>query len=179
MDEVINEHFSNLKAIEPELSITILMAVNPRGAAIKHAGCPANAKIKIVGPEERSNGGPDLRILIDSWKWQDLSDRSQAALLHHELTHIAPQRVRKSGQLKLDPYGRPVVRLKPDDWMITVFKTTVQAYGTDALEHRLITLAYEATRQIVLPFSEESRPEPVPRPRKTKAAKYPLAMKPE
>ncbi len=162
MGEVLDEHFSNLKAIDPELSITILMATNHRGAALKRAGCPAAAMIKIVGAEERSNGGPDLRILIDERKWQDLSDRSKAALLHHELTHIVPQWVKGSEHLKLDPYGRPAVKLKPDDWMITGFRATVEAFGEDALEHRSITVVHEQLRQLVLLFvasSEATAPE--------------------
>jgi hypothetical protein len=151
---VIEEYFLNLAVLEPALVVDIRMATSdkPGTPAVKHHGHECFATIEIVKPKERSRGGPDLRITIDREKWDDAGEETRTAVLHHELSHCVPQMEKDSDILKLDPYGRPVVKLRPDDWCLTGFRETVCIFGDASIEKQSLARVEEMLRQPDLPF---------------------------
>lgn len=158
LESVIEEYFAvELAALEPALNIDIRMAVSdkPGVPSVKHHGHECFATIEIVKAKERSRGGPDLRLTIDKRKWQAARTEMRTAVLHHELNHVVPQMEKDSDVLKLDPYGRPVVKLRPDDWCLTGFRETVRIFGEDAVERQCLDRVEESLRQMGLPFGEE------------------------
>lgn len=161
MREVIATYFPTLEKLDPPLEIAVEMATAEDGPALKRLGSVVAARIKIVSGEDRAMGGPDLKILIDEHVWGNEPEEGQKALLAHELYHIEPQYdgdpETGEQELKLDAYGRPVVKLKPDDWMLTGFYRVAEWFGPRSFERRGIGAVADRLRQAPLPFAG---PEP-------------------
>ncbi len=155
---VLERHARYAPLLHCDLRIEILKAYDPRGGRpLKVAGSPVAAKIKVVGPEERSRGGPDVRILIDLDRYRGFHEKRRHALLAHELYHL--QLVDKDGKLVRDDYGRPTVRLIPDDYMINGFVEVYNWYGESSVERMTFQGVAELLSQTYLPLGD---PEPVP-----------------
>jgi hypothetical protein len=165
--------------IDLELRFDVLLAYNDAGPALKHHGAPALATVKVVGPEERARAlakgqsePPDVRIKIDADRWGARSFRARAAVLAHELYHVLP--VTKKGKLSVerDAYGRPRLKLIPDDWSYTGFAEVAAWYGEDSAEVRSYKALGEILSQGSLSFMAEdgatlsdkpAAPPPAPR----------------
>ncbi len=163
VSEVMSKHFSVLASVDPCLEIEILLAEDDKGKpAIRAHGHACAGKIKLVKPEDRAadQGVPDIRIFLDGRRWEKLSARRRQALLHHELSHIALRLDKRSGEVKRDDYGRPRLRLKLDDWLLTGFRATAEIFGEDALEVQSLRKVAEVLQQPSLPFGDAS---PVPK----------------
>ncbi len=165
VDSVLAEHFSVIDALKPRLRIDVKMGRDPKAlVGCKVHGHPCVAAIKIVKAEERSTWDrdhspadfPDLRLFIDSHRWQDFSDRQKEVALFHELNHIVPVRDKKTGQTKIDEYGRIKLKLRLDDWMLTGFVATVEVFGEDALEYQALVGVRKKLSQMVLKFGKDS-----------------------
>ncbi len=135
MHEVISRHerFSDLRKFG--VVIEVLMAWSDNDQPIKHHGAVAIASVKVVGGEERANGGPDVRIKIDAKRYLALGKASREAVFAHELYHIEVQYSGGDG-VKRDPYGRPVIKTIPDDWTINGFQEVAEWYGEASIERR-------------------------------------------
>lgn len=142
---LIDANFEDLR--EAGVSITILMAYNEDGAPVKWARVPAAAVIKVNSLKDRTEGKGDATITIDEDRWEGLSDRRKTALIHHELLHLSVARDKK-GAVKRDNVDRPVLKVKPDDFVISGFNRIVELYGEDANER-------VAVEQIVEGWEEE------------------------
>lgn len=95
--------------------------------------CPAKAKVRLTTQEERTYVPYDVMIYIDADEWEVMYDTQRIALIHHEVSHV--QQVRdKDGFPKTTDDGRPKLKLRPDDWCLTGFFDTANAFGQDALE---------------------------------------------
>ena len=153
MDRVIERHGMFAPIATHDVRVEILMAWSDKGAAVKVHGAPALASIKVVSGEERARGGPDLRIKIDSFRFGQLSARSREAVIAHELYHV---RFKHHGSdVERDIYGRPIVRLIPDDWCINGFRRVAEWYGEDSVERISYGRLGEILGQKSLPFDEE------------------------
>ena len=119
------------------VTITVLMATNEDGAALKHGGYPAAAMIRVTSTKDRVAGLNDVVLYIDAGQWKDLSDIQREALVFHELYHLEPK-YDKDGVLKRDDNGRPKIGLRKHDFQIGGFHAVVEQYKTDALEAQLI-----------------------------------------
>ncbi len=173
VSSVLAEHFSVIASIDPYPEIEVLMAEGDKGKpAIRSHGHACAGKIKLPKPEERAadQGVPDVRIFLDRNRWDKLSVRRRQALLHHELSHLAIRYDKRSGEVKRDDYGRPRLRLKLDDWMLTGFRDTAELFGEDSLDVQLLRKVGEMLRQQSLPFFGDGS-SPAPRAKKSKAKK--------
>lgn len=159
---VLKSRFPRL--VDENLNIEVLMAFS-RGdspAVSGYGGAAALAKIKVVGPEERATGGPDLRISVDAIRYEKFKPRRQQAIFAHELNHIVVAKDKKR-RTKRDDYNRPVTKLRPDDWVITGFKMIADWYGDDSIERLSYERLGEALSQSVFSFySKDDEPETVP-----------------
>jgi hypothetical protein len=165
LDDVIDQFFPELSRLDPPLAFDIRMATATQGGkgkgkgkdkpAVKLHGHARAATIEIIRPKERSAGGADLRLTIDEVRWGKSDGETRRALLHHETSHIVPRYDKDSGSLLLDPYGRPVVKLKPDDWMLTGFVETVRVFGEKAMERRALNCVEESLSQTSFKFDED------------------------
>lgn len=156
LHRVMAEYFPGLANMEPVLVVDIRMAVDDKGKRLRHHGHPVGAMIKVVSQEERAAGGADVRVVIDRRSWVDRNERQRTALLHHELTHVKPKRNKKTFLLVLDPYGRPKIGMRLDDWMLTGFVETARIFGEDSIERRSLEVVAATLSQMELPFAPES-----------------------
>lgn len=121
-----------------EVIIGVLIAANPDGPAVKHAGYAAAATIKVVPLKDRLTKGYDAELLIDNDHWKDCRKEHRVALLDHELSHLEVAKS-KSGGVKLDDLGRPKLKLLPGDIVQSDgFREVVKRHGDYAPE--VITL---------------------------------------
>ncbi len=169
---VLAEYFPELDGMEPSLVVDIRMAVDGegKGKRLKHHGHHVAAMIKVVSQEERSAGGADVRIKIDQASWDERSHREQTALLWHELNHVIPKQHTETGLLVLDPYGRPKIMLRKDDWMLTGFIEAVRIFGEDSIERQSLEAVAAKLSQLELPFAPDVA-GPAPKRRRRSAAK--------
>ena len=110
--------------------------------ALMRSGYPIDAKIGITSLVDRARGLPDAKLLIDGLEWNKASDRQRIALLDHELEHlILPQQKpskkepHRSGP-KYDDLSRPVLKMKPHDWMLAGFKDVAERHQQHSHEIR-------------------------------------------
>lgn len=89
--------------------------------ALTHHGHPCLAKIKINTPLQIAIHGVNVVILLDHERYDQLSQPRKLALLDHELCH-----------LEITPKG--VLKLRPDDYLLTGFKACIERHGQDAME---------------------------------------------
>ncbi len=162
VSEVMSKHFSVMASLDPCLEIEVLMAEDDKGKpALKSHGHACAGKIKLVKPEDRAadQGVPDIRIFLDRRRWDKLTSRRRQALLHHELSHVAIRHDKRSGEIKRDDYGRPRLRLKLDDWLLTGFRETAEIFGEDALEIQSLRKVADLLQQPSLLFGDVSAPK--------------------
>lgn len=168
---IISEHFEELENLEVKPIIEVLMAWTDKdGPALKRMGHGCAAMVSVVKAEERSTGGPDVRIKIDRVRWLDLDEDGQKALLHHELMHLVPKMSAESDAQVLDDYNRPVIKLRKDDWMLTGFRKTVEIFGEQAIERKALTAVEESLKQQTFEFAR-SKKRPKKQPDLTVTAK--------
>ncbi len=148
-------HRSYPDLADHKITVGVLMAHAPRredgeptGPAIKFAGWPAAAIVKINSLRNRVEGMPDATIILDGDTWEQRPSDEQAAILDHELYHI---QVRKDEdeQAVLDDACRPKLKLRPHDFQIGGFVAICHRHGAAALEHKAMS---EATTQLMMPW---------------------------
>lgn len=178
MEQVINEHFEEIRSVEPPLKITVLMAGNggeSNEPCLKHHGAACFALIRRSKPQDRAQNGPDVYIEIDENRWEESNERRRMAVLAHELRHVE-FKLDKGGGVKRDIYERPVIRFVPDDWTLTGFEDVCEWYGEDAVEYQCVREVHGKLAQLGLSFmSAEDMAESRPRSRGRKAAALSVA----
>jgi len=107
------------------------------GNALRVRGGAAYACVRITSPLERVQGLGDALILIDGDNWTNWTAERKAALIDHELEHIAAQRD-KDGTLKLDDRGRPKLGLRPHDWEFGGFNSIARRHRDHSFEHAAV-----------------------------------------
>ena len=154
LNSVLEEHFGHIACLEPTPTFDIRMAFNEKSGrpALKKYGHPVGATIEVIKPKERAAGGRDIRITIDGLRWSKRGTKEREGLIFHELMHLKAKFDRKTGELKIDPYGRPMFGTIPDGIMFTGFKETVDVYGEDAPEYKSFEMVKGMFAQQVLPF---------------------------
>lgn len=109
-----------MKAHHPQLldagvKIGVLLVDGGDGPAIKHAGYPAAATVKVVPLADRLTKNYDAEIRLDVNEWDNIREPRRKALLDHELSHLALVRD-EYGRVKTDDNNRPKLRLAKGDW---------------------------------------------------------------
>lgn len=164
---IIPRRFPTLAGLQPELNIAVQFRTSDKEGkpALKFHGYPALAVIRVVGLEDRLDGGPDVRITIDQDRFYRLTAIRQEAVLTHELMHVEfPGEIRdQNGCLipLLDLAGRPKIALRCHDFEIGGFDEICEWYGADAIEKVALTQTMDRLRQMPLPFEEDDPGETV------------------
>jgi hypothetical protein len=151
------DKFPDTYNLDPRPTLSVLMANSDKDdkPALKHHGYQAAAIISITSPEERVDGGTDLRLKIDAMNWAHMNERRREALIAHELLHIQVATVPGQDTTPMtDDYGRPKVKLRLHDWEVGGFSLIVDWYGDDAIEKQIVNDINERLSQMVLPFMD-------------------------
>lgn len=136
----IEEWFPDL--VDCEVAIDVLMAYGRRGeggelasCAIKNHGYPALATIRVLGLKDRAAGRGDVEMLIDGDHWQGMGPAKRAALIDHELYHLAVQwQDEEQRAPKSDDLGRPRLKLRKHDFEIGGFHAIAKRHKEHAPE---------------------------------------------
>ena len=81
-----------------------------------------------ISLKDRALGRGDAEIALDGDWWQKATDEQQAALLDHELNHIAVKSD-KNGNVQFDDLGRPQIKLRKHDVEVGWFKCIAERHG--------------------------------------------------
>jgi hypothetical protein len=119
----------------------------PLPPAIKYAGYPVAACIGVPPAWARVLAECDAVLEIDAHRWEELTDLHHRALIDHELQHLDIA-VDKHGNTRRHFDGRPVLRTRPDDWVLSGFRAVVERHGPAALEVRAIGELYESCQEL-------------------------------
>jgi hypothetical protein len=158
LDQVMREHHFRLRAAEVVVRLVMVSPNrdadgNVRGPAIKVHGAPAAACVRAFGPRERMLVGADAVIDVDAARWFDLERAQQIALLDHELTHLEvfeeEDEDGSPGYRRAAVDGCPVVRMRPDDFVISGFVEVIKRHGQAALEAQAVA---DVGRQVQIVF---------------------------
>lgn len=140
--------------VKAEVSITVLMAYNEDGPAVKLHGYPCAATVKINSLKDRVEGKGDATITIDAREWEMLTDAERAALLDHELEHLELVMEKGSQTVwKVDDHGRPKLRMKLHDWQLGGFDSIAARHREHALEVQQFRHVAEAKQQLLFEFA--------------------------
>lgn len=108
---------------------------------LKVGGYPCYATIQINGPKERGAGRGDVLLCVDAYRWPELSEAQQLAILDHELEHIVLV-TDADGNAKYDDYDRPKLTTRLHDWQCGWFASVAKRHGVDSIEclqaHKLV-----------------------------------------
>lgn len=143
--DVMQKYHRNLATAG--VRVGILLAYNPDGPAVQHAGYPAAASMKPCNARERASKNYDAELTLDESHWRELRDRHRAALLDHELSHLAlvpltPKELQAAQAYdsaapwwKLDDRGRPKLKSVKGEWMAgDGFSAVIERHGEWAAE---------------------------------------------
>lgn len=140
--------------VKAEVEITVLMASNEDGAAVKLHGYPCYATIKINSLKDRVEGKGDATITIDAREWKDLPDAERTALIDHELEHLELVMEKGSQTVwKVDDHGRPKLKMKLHDWQLGGFESIAARHREHALEVQHFREVADAQQQLLFDFA--------------------------
>ena len=100
---------------------------------LKLNGYVCYAGIQILGPKDRGLGRGDCLLHVDAYKWPELSEATQIAILDHELTHLELV-ADAEGTVKYDDYGRPKLRMRLHDVHFGWFSEVAKRHKTHSIE---------------------------------------------
>lgn len=126
--------------------------------ALKFAGAPANAVVKLLSPERKLREPFDAEIRVDGHIWDDLTDSEKDALIDHELTHIKLV-TDANGVVITNDDNSPKLKLIPDDVILTAFLEVIRRHGDNCLDYKVIKTAGEAAANQLLNLLNE-QPQP-------------------
>lgn len=157
---ILEEQYPAIAGMIPELQIGVLFATSDKDGkpALAKGGYPCAGVIRIVSEEDRAAGGPDVIISLDGDRWDDWTDEERYSLIHHELHHLVPAKLRPrmddSGGWFCEPdnLNRPKIRLRRHDFEIGGFNLIVEQHGAAALEWQAVERVHGAFNQQVFSF---------------------------
>lgn len=153
LQELIKKFHSPLKEAAVTFDLTFASKFDKETGemlpAIKLHGVYASAKVRITTLEDRSRGVPDVKIVIDRGVWANAPAQTKAAILDHELTHVA---LKDEGGH--DDLGRPKLRLREHDWMTWGFDRIAERYKDFAPEVQGARDLVERLKQMSFSFVE-------------------------
>jgi hypothetical protein len=137
----VDEFHPALRAANVEVGV--IVASNCDGPAVKHAGYPCLANIRVVPLKDRVTKEYDAELLIDETEWNSISPAQRLACLDHELTHLEVVTDKESGVVVTDDLGRPKLRTRKGDWNGgDGFAEVVERHGDSAIEFYNALKAY-------------------------------------
>ena len=113
-----------------------LMAANENGPAVKLHGVACCAVVRIISLKDRASGLPDAQVVIDADHWRIAAEDVRRAMLDHELYHLELAKNKKTGALKYDDLGHPILKMRPHDFEVGWFHAMAERHGDASFEVR-------------------------------------------
>lgn len=147
--EVMRQYHTSLYDLEVKVAITMVSKFDSDDELIpclKLHGAHALAIVHLTKTSDRVYLNHDAEIMIDAFNWKDASIEFQKSLLDHELEHLVVVKDRK-GIVKTDDFGRPKLRMIPDDFTLTGFYAIIRRHGDKATEYNSVAQVYTLTTE--------------------------------
>lgn len=157
VERIMEEHHDDLTALRVKVGCRFVIATG----GLKLHGYPCAAMVQIVSYEKRFQGFPDAMITVDKIEWDDLDDDERAAVIDHELEHLAISRD-KHGQPRTDDLGRPKLKMRLHDVQLGVFDSVIRRHGDAALDTQVVRACHERYRQMSLQWGDDMGPQTDP-----------------
>lgn len=163
VNQILETEYPAIAGMTSQIEIGVLFVSSdkPDKPALTHSGYPAAATIRVVSEEDRAAGGPDVILSIDHDRWEELNENERYALIHHELHHLDPVKLRPSidggSFCDVDNLGRPKIKLRRHDFEIGGFNTIVERHKDDCIEWQSIKKVHDRFHQRLLPFYANER----------------------
>lgn len=110
-------------------------AGNQTNHALTKNGVRALGIARKIPLKDRALGRGDAEIALDADYWVDALEAEQAALLDHELHHIAVKSD-KAGNIQYDDLGRPQIKMRKHDVEVGWFKVIAERHGAHSIERK-------------------------------------------
>jgi len=108
---------------------------HPTNDALQKNGVKALGICRKLGLKDRALGRGDAEIALDHYWWtQTASEEMKAALLDHELMHIAVVIARGTDLAKREDDGRPKLRMRKHDFEFGWFTGIAERHGEHSQE---------------------------------------------
>lgn len=111
------------------------MALND---ALKKGGVKCLGLAKVIPNDRRAKGESDAEIKLDAPHWDAIDQDEQEAILDHELHHLSPVQDGTNTEgnpiFKLDPNGRPKIKMRKHDAEFGWFKIIAERHGRYSIE---------------------------------------------
>lgn len=139
------------KLAKAGVTVDALTALNDSGHAVKCAGYPALAVVRIISLKDRVKGMADAEIVIDSDAWETLEPAQQDALLDHELYHLEP--IEDADGFKRDSLGRPKLSMRLHDVQVGWFREIATRHGANSPERIQAKKLFDKEQQTFFNFA--------------------------
>lgn len=154
VDRLLEQHHHDLNEAEVQIGLIFVSDFdkddNPV-PSIKLHGAFAAGCISLVKGVAGVFNPYQAQIQIDKLYWDNASEEVRLALVDHEIEHIELVRD-KNGIVQTDDRNRTMIKLKPDDWVLTGFMSVVRRHGPNAVEAGSITNIYTSIHPILQEF---------------------------
>ena len=141
-DELLRKYETHAPVLKLEVKIDFVFAfadTNDKGVETNNAlsknGIKALGITRKIPLKDRVLGRGDAEIALDGGWWQKASAEEQAAVLDHELHHIAVK-TDKVGNPQFDDIGRPQIQLRRHDFEYGWFKCIAERHGAASIERQ-------------------------------------------
>lgn len=154
VSQLVKRHYPEL--VENKVKIDLLFVSHDGdGPALVHGGYAAVAVVRSLGPKERAMGRGDAEIVIDEERYHDKNFAERDALIDHELYHLEVRKSRKTGLVKIDGQGRPLLKLRKHDRQFGWFDAIAERHGEASGEVRQALQLKATAGQFYFPFIEQ------------------------
>jgi hypothetical protein len=161
LDEVLKTHQKDLNANSVKFDVLFGYApVNDEGEqtgpALKIHGYPTNSISRIVNLRDRVKGNADAEVILDGDTWESLTNEQKAAVIDRALEQFELAR-NIDGEVITDNHGRPKLKMRQADWMLSMFNSIAIRHGAASPEVEQLKIFTDKCSQIYFPFmgSEE------------------------
>lgn len=173
-DEILSRFASHKPLLDANVTVDLVFAFGERDEdgnlltnALNKNGIPALGITRKISLKDRALGRADAEIALDGdWWQQKSSEEQQAALLDHELHHIACKM--KKGQFCYDNLGRPELKLRKHDVEVGWFACIAERHGANSVEQIQAKIVLDRFGQYLFPSLVASNTTAVSRSSKTK-----------
>lgn len=148
------------RLIGQQVTVAVLMAadIDPDSGevwpALKLAGYPCAATMKVTPLADRALGREDALLTLDAAKWHSLNHDEKLALLDHELCHLEFV-IDEDGAVRRDDQKRPKLRLRLHDIQIGAFREVAERHRSAALEVQEIRKSFNERGQGFWQFEDD------------------------
>ena len=119
--------------------------------AMVRGGVRALGIARKISLKQRALGRGDAEVALDADWWEEATKPQQAALLDHELHHIAVSFAPKTLTVKRDDLGRPKLYLRPHDYEFGWFQIIAKRHGAASEECRGAKVISDTSGQFFWP----------------------------